>query len=296
MDTEHTTQLLDEAALIFVQLREAPDDPALLAERDSFLARGPAARAAYQKIQDGWQISGGRPRSRTKTILSLVLVATLCWYFGAKPVLDFLIADISTGVNSAQATLKSGDIAVLDADTALVDDTQDGARAVRLLRGAAVFDVETNARPFIVTLGDATITVRGTMFETAYLADILSVSVAEGSVDVTIDGQSWTLSAGERLDWGQSGATIQPIAPDDVAPWRGQQLVVTDMPVAHIARILDRRLRGDLVVLAKDLAQERVSGRFDLTNPESALSALAAITGAQFYSGAPLASALVRTE
>ncbi|MEM7058162.1 MAG: FecR domain-containing protein [Pseudomonadota bacterium] len=297
MNTDQQTKLLEEAALIFVQLREAPDDPELIAERDIFLAKGPDARAAFEKIEDGWKVSGGRTRSRTPTILSLVLLAALSWYFGAKPVQDYIVADASSGSQILETTLDSGDLAILGADSALVDETNDGIRSVRLLRGAAVFDVTSDTRPFIVTLGDAEVRVRGTVFETAYLSDVLAVSVADGTVDVSINGKLWVLTAGDRLEWTASdGAVIRSVPLTDVASWQSDELVVADAPLVHVVEVIDRRLGGDVVILGSDLARTRVSGRFDLRDPQSALRVLAATIGADYYSGAPLVSVLVRTE
>ncbi|MEM6891956.1 MAG: hypothetical protein AAF636_28155, partial [Pseudomonadota bacterium] len=59
------TALLDEAAMLFLALSEDPDNPELAKDRDAFLARGKAERAAYRKIETGWVVSGGRTRSRT---------------------------------------------------------------------------------------------------------------------------------------------------------------------------------------------------------------------------------------
>ncbi|MEM6663375.1 MAG: FecR domain-containing protein [Pseudomonadota bacterium] len=297
MKIDQHTKLLEDAALIFVQLREAPADEALLAERDAFLARGPEARAAYDRIQDGWQVSGGRARSRAPTIISLLLAATLGWYFGVKPVQDYVIADAASGLHIVEATLNSGDLATLDADTALVDDTADGPRSVRLLRGAALFDVASNTKPFIVTLGDAEVRVRGTVFETAFLPGTLAISVAEGSVDVSVDGGKWTLSQGQRLEWTDDGqAEISAIDPANIASWRADQLVVTDARLDHVVEAIDRRLRGDVMILGSELASMRVSGRFDLGNPASALRVLSATVGADLYLGAPLGSVIVRTD
>lgn len=297
MNADQKTKLLEEAALIFVQMREAPDDAALLDQRDEFLGRGPEARAAFEKVQKGWAVSGGRKTRRASTILSLFLLAGMAWYFGVKPAQDLFVADVSSGLQTQQIYLKSGDGAVLDADTALVDDSDNGVRSVRLLRGAALFDVAPDARPFVVTLGEAEIRVRGTVFETAYLRGTVAVAVAEGSVDVTINGSTVRLAAGERLDWTSDGGPIErQIALADIASWREAQLVVTDTSVAEVVEIIDRRLPGNVVIAGSDLAATRISGRFDLRNPDSALRVVAAITGARFYSGAPVASVLVRTE
>lgn len=296
-EREDRAALLDEAALIFVQLREAPLDPALLAERDAFVARSAEARDAYAKIERGWQLSGGRRRMPPVIVLALAIGFGTAVYLGATPLRLYFAADVTTGVEAERTALISGDIAHLDAGSAIADNTEGGVRAVTLLDGAAVFEVAESAEPFVVSVGDANVTVRGTVFETAIEQDGFSVSVAEGSVEVTLSPTKWTLERGSRLDWSPAnGAVVTPVAPDDVAAWRRGQLVVKDMPLGDIIEILDRRVRGDVLVLGTALAGTRISGNFDLTNPQSAIRALAAIAGADVYWGAPIATVLMRLD
>lgn len=293
----HQTAILEEAALIFVQLREAPDDAALLAERDAFLARGPAERAAYAKIQDGWRIAGGRRRSNS--VLGLLLAIGLggAAYVGAAPLRIYLLADAYTALAVETTSLASGDLVHLDASSAILDNSAGQVRGVTLLKGAAVFDVDADPRPFAVSLGDAEVTVRGTIFETAHLGDGLSVSVAEGSVDVTIDDRTWLLEDGARLTWSpERGVTVMPISLESVGAWREQRLVVNDVTFGEIAEILDRRLPGDVFVFGASLSETRVSGSFDLQNPQSALRVLAAIADARLILAPPVASVLMRID
>ncbi|MEM8790951.1 MAG: FecR domain-containing protein [Pseudomonadota bacterium] len=296
-DEEDVTSLLDEAAMIFVQLRETPDDEALLAERDAFLARSPAARRAYRKIENGWRVSGSRRRPSSMLVLALAIGLSAALYLGASPLRTFLVADVSTGVEAERVELGSGDVAHLDAGSAIIDETEIGVRNVRLLEGAALFEVDAETAPFIVSAGDAEVTVRGTIFETALRADGLSIAVAEGTVDVEIANERWSLDEGEQLIWSQgSDAVVIPIDTDSIAAWRGDQLVAEDMAVEEIVEIIDRRVRGEVLVVSGELAATRVSGNFDLSDPQSALRALAAITGARLISGPPVLTVLMATD
>ncbi|MEL7137979.1 MAG: FecR domain-containing protein [Pseudomonadota bacterium] len=299
MSTERQDRaaLLDEAALIFVQLRETPLDPALLAERDAFLARGREAREAYAKIERGWRLAGGRRRTSRMFLLAVAIGLGAALYVGTPSLRLYLVADAVTGVVAERTALASGDGVHLDAGSAIADNTAGGVRAVTLFEGAAVFDVARGAQPFVVSVGDAEVTVLGTVFETALRPDGFTVSVVEGVVEVRIAASVWSVERGSRLEWSPGrGGTVGPIDIDDVAAWRRGQLVVKDMPLGDIAEIIDRRVRGDIVVLGSALAQTRISGNFDLTDPQAAIRVLAAIAGAEVFWGAPFASVLVRID
>lgn len=288
------TRLLDEAALIFVQLRDAPQDPEFLAQRDVFLARGAAEKAAYAKIEASWRVSGGRTRSTLRIVLPLLIALGAAVTLGFEPARIHLQADAITGRVQEDIQLASGDQAYLDAGSALVDDTQTGTRSVTLLRGAALFEVAPEDRPFQVLLGEVEVTVRSTIFETVTDKDRASVRVAEGAVDVRAGGQTWLLLDGQRLDWSpQTGGILSQTAASEIAPWRLERLTVTDMTVAEIIDALDRRVSGRIFVLSPDLAEVKISGSFDLGDPNSALRSLAAITDARLIPAGPFGALLI---
>ena len=288
------TALLDEAAMLFLALSEDPDNPELAKDRDAFLARGKAERAAYRKIETGWVVSGGRTRSRTPLVFAILGALGAATYLASEPVFVRLTADFSTSKTAQITTLASGDVAHLDASSAVVDGTEDGTRKVKLLRGSAFFDVVSDGRPFIVALGEAEVSVRGTAFETAYLPDGLSVSVTEGIVYVRVEDMTWQLEAGQSLTWSQENGVSNDIIPvEDIASWRTDQLVAEDMSIDRVVDILERRLPGSVMVVGRDLSETRVSGTFDLDDPHAALRSLALIANARYVSGMPFVSVLM---
>lgn len=281
-DTQET-KLIRQATEIFLRLRDDPDNPTLQQERDEFLACGEAERTAYAKMLQVWQVTGpGRTPGRST--LSAILVAGLLvggGYAAYDPLRILLLADVSTGYETIKTILASGDQIVLDATSAIADDTEGATRSVSLLRGAAFFDVETDARPFVVTAGDLRVEVTGTAFEVGTFDDGGVVSVAEGSVEVSINGQSWLLGAGERLNWSyESGARLNAIDIANAASWREDTLISDGMTFGQIAAVLDRRLPGDILITNDRLAQTPIVGTFDLSNPSLSLDLLTELTGA----------------
>ncbi|MEM9498185.1 MAG: FecR domain-containing protein [Pseudomonadota bacterium] len=276
---------MKEAAHIFLQLRDDPENPELQARRDAFLARGEAEKAVYGEILKTWKASGVMhvPRTmRSVAVLCCVLIGAA--YFAYDPLRIAILADVSTQSAPEQTTLASGDIAFLDAASALVDETDGASRTVELLDGAAFFDVAAGRHPFVVDLGDVVVTVVGTAFETAFVDDAVVIDVAEGRVDVKANDQIWELSAGERLHWTDTrGAEVTTHDGNAVAPWRGDRLVVDGMTLGEAAAIIERRLIGTVVFADRALRRKRVTGSLDLSDPLVALRLLAATGNARVF-------------
>ncbi|MEO1720903.1 MAG: FecR domain-containing protein [Pseudomonadota bacterium] len=286
---QNEDEVLERAVQLFLRLRDRPDDHAILAERDAFLARGPAERAAYEKAQNAWRATSHPRRGGPLKLILLIAAAGAGAMLLAEPIRIATLADLSTNREPEGARLASGDAVTLDADSALVDESGDGNRDVQLLRGAAYFEVAPDGRPFLVSVDDVEIEVLGTAFEVAVIEDEVAVTVGEGEVEVRTDGASRQLEAGDRLTRTDDGAlSVTEVDPDDVATWRRGQLIVDGMTVAQVAAVIDRRLPGQIVILDSALAEARVAGTFDLENPLNALRTLAAIHGATVYAAPPL--------
>lgn len=286
-----------EATRIFLRLREDPENTALLAAREAFLARGPTEREVYEKLVRAWQAARERRPMRSGGLLLLLCAVLAGLYVAADPLRIQFLADHVTDYRHEAVMLESGDAAVLDAGSALSDDTISGERRVALLRGAAFFEVDPSERRFVVEAGDVTAEVIGTSFEISRLRDAVLVTVAEGSLRVTTAGESWRLSAGERLRWNQGeGGTIEAIAPANVAAWRDGQLVTDGMSFGEVAEVLDRRLSGRILVLDGELSASTVSGGLDLTRPEAALQTLAEVRSARVISAPPFVTVIYLEE
>lgn len=292
MSDDSQDPLYQEAAEIFLLLRDSPDDEDLIRLRDAFLSGSSAARDAYRKVTTvfaGVQQNGKR-RSAPKAMAIVGLGAgILASAFAFDPLRIYLIADIATRTEPKELQLTDTDIANLDAGTAIVDLSAGGTRQFGLLRGAAYFDVEQLGEAFVVEFSGLTVSTVGTAFETALLKEGPRIAVSEGAVDVTDGTQTWRLSAGEALRIRDGRAPERAaIAIDQVAGWRADRLVVDGMTLAEAAAVLDRRLPGTVTVVGRRIRALDVTGSFDMTNPEAALRGLAALGDAQIQSLGPL--------
>lgn len=289
MPDQDRKALIAEAADIFVRLREDPKDPDLLAERDAFRQRGPAEREIYARVTRAWTGAGRKPWPNIALILACLGALAVAAYVFADPVRTLILADFSTRYDTREVALASGDSATLDAGTALTDETGGAQRHLTLLEGAALFDVSTDGRPFVVSVGDLDVEVLGTRFEVARTDDTVAVAVREGVVRVSTGKTGWTLTRGERLSRSDAGGTeIADIDPAAVAAWQHGRFVADGLTFAQVAEVIDRRLPGRIFIADAELARARVSGTIDLRDPDGALAALAAARGARILSAPAL--------
>lgn len=167
---------------------------------------------------------------------------------------------------------------------------EDGRRQLVLREGTAFFDVAPDpTRPFIVESGPITTTVLGTAFNVALLEGDVAVTVQHGKVRV--DGQDGTANSlipGDTLTLTQDGVLEKGRATvADIAAWRDGQLIVKDESVDDVAKALDRYFTGWIVVSDASLAGQPLTGVYNLSNPKSALSAIANTHKAKVYEISP---------
>lgn len=286
-----------------VRLLDAPGDAGLRQRFDAWLAADPDHRRDWEEMAQTYALLGQvlpapaaaapqrtarvhrrRPRRRMRMAgAGLALAAGIA--LAILPVrLPAWLADQSTGHGQTrQIALADGsrmDLAPQSAADVVIDAT---GRRIRLIDGRAYFEVVADpARPFVVTAGTATITVRGTGFEVAETAEGVVVAVRHGRVEVAGGSEPRLLGPGDRLTLGADGDLVQDrLRPDEVAAWTEGQLIVRDRPVARVVDAL-RPYAPEMILLTDDsLARQPLTGIYDLRRPRAALDAIAAAQGAR---------------
>lgn len=292
---QQKSKIAEEAADLFLRLSSDPENPNLLAERDAFCARGAIEKKAFEAVRKAW--TGVKPvEPRRKTPMVLLAVALGCAaYMAYEPIRTVMLADYRTQRAPETVVLTSGDQIDMDASTALRDRSSSQERRFTVLDGAALFDVESEARPFLVDIGPISVRVTGTIFETAYQGDAFSVSVIEGEVEVSLDSQSWQLTEGMGFTWSDEvGIQIQTYPADDIASWRQDRFVMNDLLFREVVSVIERRLAGPVLIVNDALAAQPVSGIVDLADPMLALQTLAASREARVLRLGPLATLISR--
>ncbi|CUA94291.1 FecR family protein [Pannonibacter indicus] len=224
------------------------------------------------------------PRRWRRSVLAATAGAmAACLVLLAAPTLLLrLEADHYTAAGEQRAiTLEDGTRVTLAAASAIATGFTPQARSVELLSGDAYFDVVKDAaRPFTVGTGNVRITVLGTSFDVRATSGMIDISLAEGSVQAEVSAggkvQLRTLVPGEMLsiDRATGHLVIRQIAPEDIGSWRQGRLYVVDATVSSVLEDIARYHSAWIRLTDESLGRQRVTGVFDLNDPDRALRAL----------------------
>jgi transmembrane sensor len=96
--------------------------------------------------------------------------------------------------------------------------------SVELIKGNVYFDNKNAAvetQHLSVTVGDIRFLGRGASFSVETLRNGGSITIRDGQVEMNIDGQSRSVSAGQRIDFDKKKVTEESsVVGIDIAPWR----------------------------------------------------------------------------
>lgn len=278
-------RVIEEAADRLLELRAAPDDPVRQSAARAWVAAHPDHRRAWALAERAWLAGGDaldrplpKPANRNRLRrFGAALAACAVLVLAAPEVFVRLAADAATPSGGGRAlTLADGSEVALAGASALAADLGGDARRLKLLRGAAYFEVVPDPeRPFTVTAGEVTVTVRGTGFAIARDGEATTVAVAHGRVEVEAGGETTVLGGGRKVEIGAEGRRVSAVDPGDVALWRGDRLAVRDAPLGEVLDAIERR-HGGVYLVGAAMRARRVTGVFDLADPERALAALLA--------------------
>lgn len=301
MNDPHDDPVREEAIDWLLKVEAAPDDRSLRAGLADWRAQSAAHERAYRSVARMWRVAGSvpsgsmeariarrtarprrlSPRRIAAAVAGLGIAACLLLAVAPRALVK-LNADHATDTGERRAVaLRDGSALFLDAESAVSVDFDSERRAVRLLSGQAYFDVARAAgRPFTVGTDALVVTVRGTGFAVRSEDASLSVTVAEGKVEVTpraAPGRSVFLGPGDRLrlDRATGAIAMSRVSPKDVASWRDGQLVADGIPFNDLVERIGRYHPGMVLIPDDRLAARRITGVFNLGDPASALRAAA---------------------
>lgn len=252
------------------------------------LPETPALRGSLPRPQRrlhgfaGWRARrvAKRPLARRRTAASAV--AACLALFGVGVAQDWptrLRADAITATGETRVVaLSDGSRIQLGTNSAVAFDYGHGQRAVRLLKGEAVFTVAPDAsRPFRVDAGGGSTTALGTQFLVRRDGAQTRVVVTEHKVRVSGPvpaGAVPIVHEGQAVDYGPGGiGPVIGVRADDAIAWTDHMLVFKDRPLGEVVSEIGRYHPGYLHVASSARAL-RVSGVFRIDDPDAALAQL----------------------
>ncbi|WP_313741454.1 FecR family protein [Pseudomonas sp.] len=191
-------------------------------------------------------------------------------------------ADYSSAQTIRQISLADRSQVTLDAGSAITVEFAQGERRVRLLHGAAFFQITHNGSPFRVEAGGGEVRVMGTRFEVRALDDGAQVTVSSGRVAVSPapGGSAQELTADQQLSYRKGQLdTVQRVDSDNRLAWRQGWLNYYQAPLGQVVEDLARYYPGRILLLDDTLAQRTVSGSFPVAEPMQALDSLGQVLG-----------------
>lgn len=311
--------LIEEATDWLLRLEEDSGDTGLRAAAEAWRQADPAHARAWVHAERAWRLLATRkpqpalpPRDSSAVAPTPRLArmpAPARWIAGVAAALVVLFAAlylpatltrlqadfVTETAELRQITLEDGSVVHLSPLTALDVRFTAARRSVTLLAGEAFFEVVPDrARPFEVQARELSVTVVGTAFDVHISDDALSVGVQQGAVEArsgfAASPSPVRLRPGDRFVVDRRNGHVRrtKVAPDEVASWRDHKLFVEGATVAEVVDELRRYRSGWIVFAGGGLADQRITGFYDLQDPDAALRILVGPLGGRVREVTPL--------
>ena len=120
------------------------------------------------------------------------------------------------------------------------------------------------------------VTALGTRFVVHEWAGTVTVAVQESAVTVRAPDRSEAIvGAGQNVSYDQQGlGAVQLADVESETAWRRGKLIFEDRPLAQVLADVGRYRSGMIRVTDRDLLDLRVSGIFDVSNPDGVLDVI----------------------
>lgn len=295
MDDNSSGSIDEQAALWFIRQRGQSLSEQQKRVFQEWLSASPEHQAAYQNIAQIWRdcdlipkpefsptpkerlFSWWRPIGHT--VASLFLLAALLLPYSQLPAMLMDNMTLATNAQSKKMILPDGSEVFLNQHSQLRVAYRKEQRQVWLDSGEAYFKVASNPyRPFYVNAGGREIKVVGTEFDIRRKGEFVAVAVRQGIVAVKAhpDAKEAYLHAG---DTARSLALTKPLilghsSIDEIGDWRYGQLRFHNRPLADLLAELKHYYPTSVEFTDPKLAQLKVSGTINLSQPEQFFEAL----------------------
>lgn len=290
---EDDDALWQEALSLVVKWQADPENKTLRRKVQTWCSRSPEHRLAWDDARRVWNLTGratGAPAgvsrpvrkkrvTRRRVLTGLGAVAAGGALLRGPDLWRRWQADFHTGIAElTEKQLADGTRMTLGPDSAVRLAFGGAERRVELLSGMAFFEVAPEPRVFRAVAGELTATALGTAFELRSDGDRFTVGVDRGAVSVaageargivTVSAQEWV-----ALDETDGAFERGRLDISQTASWREGKLIADRQPVRSLVAEIARWQSARVLVPEPSLANARVSGLFDLSDPQAALEAV----------------------
>lgn len=231
---------------------------------------------------------------RRVAVVAAALAAAWGLWIAVPGILIALRADYRTAAGRTERIqMADGSVVDLGGSSAITANIGTAQRRVSLLTGEAFFDVATDkTRPFIVDVQGVEVKVHGTAFDVQVSSTSTKVALLRGSVEATPaakGGASDVLKPGDMfvVDHATGKVSIEPVTLEDIGSWRDGKIFLSDATVGSAIELIQRYSSASILIPDRGLASLKVSGLFDLGDPDRALAGLVEPFGGKVRSLSP---------
>lgn len=186
--------------------------------------------------------------------------------------------------------LPDGSSVRLNSNSAL--DIEMGAqqRLATLRQGEAMFQIQRDTqRPFVVSAGEATISVLGTSFNVRMRGELVELFVTEGTVSIGAPyAETVQIAAGTAAkispDLGIA-ITRDPALVQQKVAWTEGYLQFDDQPLSDVVEEFNRYRAGPIIIGNDRIANVLITGKFSIDESQDFIDALSHGFGIQVRRG-----------
>ncbi|MEQ8073625.1 FecR family protein [Xanthomonas hortorum] len=296
--TDDSDRIAQQAAAYRARSRD--ETPAQRQEREAWLAADARHAREYERLrrvedrmaglmgddpdlqaldaEDIEALARARRRRRSCALsAAAILVLSL---IGTYALISFPVAPAPASYATALGerrpdTLADGTRIVLNTDTALEVRYTRARRGIDLQRGEVQFEVAPDrARPFVVRVGEATVTAVGTRFQVRRSEDASVVTLLQGTVDVAQGPVRRTLRPNEQARLSEAGIAVRTIDPELAGGWLDGWLRFHGTPLAEVVAETNRYAARKLRLADPAIAGLELSGNFHAGDSASVAAAV----------------------
>lgn len=226
-------------------------------------------------------------------------VVGMAWLVAPNVLMHIRADHITAAGEIERVQLADGSMIDLGGSSAISIDVNTQQRRVTLLDGEAFFDIAADAaRPFVVDARGLKLRVLGTAFDVELTSSSTTVALLHGSiqVDSAAGHPARILQPGEMLQIDHAAGTVTTgvAYPEDIGAWREGRVFLADVTIGAVVEMIQRYHTAWISIPDRGLAAQKVSGLFDLRDPDAALTALVHPFGGKVHSLTPFVRVITR--